>query len=199
MEILYPPAEDAIRETVLTSQGDIIQRGAAVAERLGIGAIEQFLKVNAAGNALEYGRLSDILRFCNAGSLLALNIPRTILTKVALDNAIIDPESMIDTVNDKVIPNKAGYYFIYLGGRYDSFDNGNVTKQYIYINGVSQSEVEINCTSGEYTERHMHTSCFVYLNGTTDYIEVYTEHTSVADRNYVLSKYTGGLIVLGGI
>jgi len=54
MDIVQPPVSDVIKETLLTTIGDIVVRGAVVPERLGIGSALRGVRVNAAGNALEY-------------------------------------------------------------------------------------------------------------------------------------------------
>lgn len=55
------PISDYVSDSILTTRGDLLKRGAAVLARFGIGTANQLLKVNAGGTDLEYGEGDTII------------------------------------------------------------------------------------------------------------------------------------------
>ncbi len=54
MRLTQPYISDPLRESLLTAQGDLIKRGAALVERFGIGSANDVLRVNSGGTDLTY-------------------------------------------------------------------------------------------------------------------------------------------------
>ena len=86
MNIVQPPVTDVIKASVLTTRGDIVVRATGAPDRLGIGAISEILRVNAAGTDLEYVNQGQNLKdselsASNPGIInVAAGVPTTLLT-----------------------------------------------------------------------------------------------------------------------
>ena len=88
-------------------------------------------------------------------------------TKVNYDTEHYDTASCYDTTNKRFTPNVAGYYQV------NAWVNGNASgylEVYIYKNGSLSAKLSysypaaVQANGGSYT---------IYLNGSTDYIEIY--------------------------
>jgi hypothetical protein len=90
MDIIQPPITDIIRGTLLTTQGDLIKRGAAVNERFGIGLSRQICRTNIAANDLEY---------VYEGSNLKDNILNFIGPAATIDRVGAGTDNIINTGN----------------------------------------------------------------------------------------------------
>jgi hypothetical protein len=93
------------------------------------------------------------------------------LTKVAFDTERFDTNSCFDTSTYRFTPTVAGYYqvnamayFDYSGSQY------SVTEFHLYKNGGSNTRAQWNNVS---FYGSMAIADLVYMNGTTDYIEMY--------------------------
>ena len=95
MEIIAP-VTDYVRESLLTTQGDLVKHGVAVNERMGVGLTNQLLKTNAAGNDLEYGPV-----FGTANQLLKVNADGNNLEYAKLVAVLFEHE--YSTYNDSQI------------------------------------------------------------------------------------------------
>ena len=112
-------------------------------------------------------------------------------TKIPFANEIVDTNNCFDTTNYRFTPNVAGYYFCYFkmlfyanpgsddmkSGLVQFYKNGNATvhngNNGYYRNGA-----------GLYYFLQPQVSYYVYLNGTTDYIEAWGFMESSSGRNY---------------
>lgn len=97
-----------------------------------------------------------------------------VYTKIVLDTKIFDTNSNFDnTTNYRFTPTVAGYYQI----------NGNIFGSAsgavygvgiaIYKNGGIVATGSITNTTGSQTSQNSHVSFLVYMNGSTDYLELY--------------------------
>lgn len=106
-------------------------------------------------------------------------------TKVILNTELFDTNNNFDTTNYRFTPTVAGFYQVnavceaYAAGSTITAGFGN-----LYKNGTLYSRG--SAFSGSQTEYYGHISTLVYMNGTTDYLELYM---------YVAS---GGTITLYG-
>ena len=113
------------------------------------------------------------------------SIPHNTLTKVLCGVTLYNEGNFWDTATSKFTPNTSGYYQINASGRLSSNTN-----QYLQIfvrkNGnplLSQMLVIVGNGSGEI---QVSICDVVYLNGTTDYLELYAyqyDYTSTGARN----------------
>lgn len=111
----------------------------------------------------------------------AQNISNGTSTKVALNAEAFDTNNNFDpTTNYRFTPTVAGYYFVQgnVTQNGSSWTNGYLNCM-IYKNG----SVVLNCPSQQPTNGNWagsSVSGLVYMNGSTDYLELYTEHNGAA-------------------
>ena len=96
-------------------------------------------------------------------------------TKITLSSAIFDTDSCFDTSTYRFTPTVAGYYQVNASILWDT--GGSVSIVSIYKNGASQSLTEwANFSWGAGTSINVNN--IIYMNGTTDYIEMYGYHSA---------------------
>jgi len=104
-------------------------------------------------------------------------LTRNVRTKVQFNVEDYDPEGWFDsTTNYRFLPDESGVYFIsasLLQGNGAGADN---IAMYIYKNGSEVFSNQVYQVSG--TIAGMHSSGIVSLNGSSDYVEIYTMATS---------------------
>lgn len=110
-------------------------------------------------------------------------------TKVALNTENWDTDNAFDTTNNRFTPLTAGYYQINMVGNCQN--NARFT-WYLYKNGSIYQRFFDFENSTTYS---MGTSTMVYMNGTTDYIELYVWATGSSRSVTGTSQYT----ILSGI
>jgi hypothetical protein len=111
-------------------------------------------------------------------------IPNATFTKVAINTELFDTNNNFDsTTNYRFTPQVAGYYQTG-GGIYYSFSSG-AGQSAIYKNGVqiflSVYTSSVNGTLGS-------VNGLVYMNGSTDYLELYTYQNSGGSQNLIASR-----------
>ena len=120
------------------------------------------------------------------------NTTSTVLTKLIFNTKDFDTASAFDaTTNYRFTPQVAGYYQINV----TAFINGANTAVaiYLYKNGTSYQDLvdlplSINGLTG---------SCLVYLNGSTDYLEIYGKQTGATgfySTSPSLTRFSGSLV-----
>ena len=138
------------------------------------------------GGNVDYGTIDgvrtkvlDIVHLCNMGRIKARayrkaeqNIDADGYTKVAIDTVSFDTEGVVDTTNNRITPNLAGYYQvsgqIYVGGVRD----GEEVFSGIYKNGAVAAWGS-RSPSGIYRANISPVTNLIYCNGTTDYLELW--------------------------
>jgi hypothetical protein len=104
-------------------------------------------------------------------------IPHSTNTKLQFNTETFDTASCFDTSNYRFTPNVAGYYQINVG----YLLQGTAARQYevvakLYKNGSSYTESYVSFVMGTGTTMSRNFSAVVYMNGSTDYLEVYTNN-----------------------
>jgi len=101
------------------------------------------------------------------------NVTASTFTKIQLNAETFDTNSNFDsTTNYRFTPTVAGYYFLQGSMIFQQVSGtGSVALAAIYKNGsnISQNELTATYSSG----LTLQTSILVYMNGTTDYVELY--------------------------
>lgn len=113
-----------------------------------------------------------------------------VATKVKIDTEEFDTNSNFDTSNYRFTPTVAGYYNI-IGQVYGSGTSVSVTFAAIYKNGSEVSRNQIT-TAGVTT-----TASIIYMNGSTDYVELYgsvTATSPVFGYSGQLCRFSGALV-----
>jgi hypothetical protein len=161
---------------LITTAGDILYGTAAdTVARLGIGTAGQVLKVNSGATAPEWGSASATSgpAFRAFRNTSTQSVTGGAWTKVQLNGETFDTDSCFDsTTNYRFTPNVAGYYSLtgsILG------ETQSATTQYtqsaIYKNGTEAALGIRNMAFNDDAYSVVHD--LIYLNGTTDYVELY--------------------------
>ena len=105
------------------------------------------------------------------------SISASTFTKVLLDTKVFDADNSFDLANSKFLPSVAGYYCF--NGFICNSNGANVSRQItsFFKNGSEYARsADITQTSTAYTTRSGG-SVLIYLNGSTDYVELYGYQT----------------------
>ena len=142
---------------------------------------------NASGTAMVSGNMPAFRAYNNATQLMTVNT----WTKVAYQVKDFDTANCYDnTTNYRFTPNVAGYYqvsasvFLDWGG-----SAGAALRVSVYKNGSSHSYTGIAFGSNTGPYDAMGLSDLIYLNGSTDYIEVYAYNNNTSPQ---IDGSTGG-------
>jgi hypothetical protein len=101
------------------------------------------------------------------------SISATTFTKVLLDTEVFDADNSFDLANSKFLPSVAGYYCF--NGFISASNGANVSRQItsFYKNGSEYTRsADTTQSSSSYATR-AGGSVLIYLNGSTDYVELY--------------------------
>ena len=127
--------------------------------------------------ATDHGQQIDALE--NVGKIkarayrnAAQNIDASGYTKVAIDTISRDTEGVIDIANSRIIPNLPGDYIVIGNVRVRNVPDGERAMGWIYKNGSSLCICSY-ADQGAIGAPSSQGSDIVYMNGTTDYLELY--------------------------
>ena len=125
----------------------------------------------------------------------AQSIPNNTFTKIGIDADSFDSTNITDLVNHRIVPTLAGYYIVVGCVAFISATVTTTLIGTIYKNGVELSRGGRVMALGE----NMNTLCsdIVYLNGTTDYVELFIYQNSGETRNLEIGTSLNYLSVLG--
>jgi hypothetical protein len=182
MNIVQPPVDDYIKASILTAQGDIVQRGVSDPERLAIGSYLDFLRVNAAGTGFEWQGLQKAqMHLLAAGQAISTGAA----VVVDMDTDGFDPSNISDLGNNRFVPTLAGYYLVEGRVMWAAYYTGVEENTYICKNGSAITSFRHNTSvNGAYS--HTHTvMALIYLNGSTDYVDLEVSHDRGSDVNIV--------------
>jgi hypothetical protein len=120
-------------------------------------------------------------------------VTNAVNTKVQFQTAEYDTSSPVayDTTNNRFLPKVAGYYQV-TASVYWNQAMANETTTFIYKNGsLYKGLADVMNQSGTPLIYQIAGTCMVYLNGSTDYIEVYCiQNTGVSKNIYASAVYT---------
>ena len=152
------------------------------------------------GGNVDYGTIDgvrtkvlDIVHLCNMGSIkarayrnAAQNIDAPLNTKVRIDTISFDTEGVVNIANSRIIPNLPGYYIVMGNVRAISVPEGRMVNAMIYKNGALVTYgTHVNQGAAGYSSSSA--SDLIYMNGTTDYLELCADHTHLS----ALALYVG--------
>lgn len=126
-------------------------------------------------NAVNIAKLGSGPAFYATASA-ATSLASSTYVKIGFDTVTFDTASCFSTVNNRFTPTVAGYYQVSAGVQYNgtSTTTGFVLLA-LYKNGSSAGTGSNLITAIQYAIPN--TTALVYLNGTTDYIEIYAYHS----------------------
>jgi len=107
-------------------------------------------------------------------------------TKVLIDTISRDTESVIDIANSRIIPNLPGDYVVMGNVRAEAVPDGQRVNALIHKNGVlvTYGTIDYQGAAGLSSSS---ASDLIYMNGTTDYLELYVYKSQTS----ALTLYTG--------
>jgi hypothetical protein len=103
-------------------------------------------------------------------------------TKVNIDTEDFDSDGVFDTATNRFTPNVAGYYQVSAAVNFSASATPTRCIGLVYKNGSEFKRIGDSVSSGN----QVCGSCLVYLNGSTDYIELYTRISAAT------AAYAGG-------
>lgn len=118
-------------------------------------------------------KISSVGNSCRAYLTSAQTVSSMTWTKVNLNAASFDPDAILNTSNGRITPKVAGYYKV------DALLSGNSSNSTMIDLSINIYKNGSKYTDGQYTPsanmafRRTVTSDLVYMNGTTDYLELY--------------------------
>ena len=154
------------------------------------------------GGNVDYGTIDgvrtkvlDIVHLCNMGRIKArayrnaaqnIDAGPSSHTKVLIDTISRDTESVIDIANSRIIPNLPGDYIVMGNVRAEAVPDGVRVNATIYKNGklVTYGTIDNQGAPGWSSSI---ASDLIYMNGTTDYLELYVYKSQTS----ALTLYTG--------
>jgi len=132
----------------------------------------------ATGTVMVSGNMPAFSAYANTGTVLA----NSTSTKIIFDAKEYDTNNNYSTVNSRFTPTVAGYYTFIANIYWGSGSRSAETSITFYKNG-SLYKAGID-TYGTTTSFYLsQSSCMMYLNGTTDYFEVYAYAATGATTN----------------
>ena len=113
----------------------------------------------------------------------AQSITSSTTTKITFDTKEFDTNNCFNTSTNRFTPTVAGYYHV-VGCVYPNTTT-TFSMTVIGKNGSNYKAVQTTATNVG-----VETSCIVYCNGTTDFIELYGYFTGTSPQTYAASVYT---------
>ena len=141
------------------------------------------------GTAMVSGNMPAFSAYASTSQSISINTT----TKVTLDTETFDTNN--NFASSRFTPTVAGYYQINAKIRGVSTSNGmNLLLVNIYKNGASNCSTQFNVNAPVYAQE-CGVSTLVYLNGSTDYIELYGTiyGTGTPTFNFVDSSVTSSM------
>jgi hypothetical protein len=173
-----------------TTEGDLAYSSATADTntRLGIGTTDQVLTVVGGVPAWAAAASASGPAFYAFRTTSSQSFSQNTWTKVQLNGEKFDTDNCFDsTTNYRFTPNKAGYYQV-TGGVYVTKSAQSQGIMSFYKNGSDYQIFYNNVnTSNEYANGN---SSLVYLNGTTDYLELFIYDGDPTTRNVSSSGAT---------
>ena len=119
-------------------------------------------------------------------------------TKIQFNTEVFDTDGCFDsTTNYRFTPTVAGYYQISYSVRFTSVSTAQVCNALLFKNGSTYSG-SFQATADSFGGSDRPGNVLVYMNGSTDYLEVYGVHTDTVSRNVAsgstITWFTGVLV-----
>lgn len=136
---------------------------------------------------------ASIAAVCRAYLNVTTSVPQAVHVKTPLSAVTFDVGNGFDSANSRFKPSLAGYYAVSATIGYQGVSAGYGMSAVIYLNGATLSGTNSNTTGAQWVS----TYDVVYLNGSTDFLEVYayqsgpttcTLHTGASNTYFTATK-----------
>lgn len=163
--------------TATSTQDGIILSGAAngsasrriTIQPASLGASRTLTLPDATGTAMVSGAMPTFRAYANASQTVTLST----FTKIAIDTEDFDTASCFDTSLYRFTPNVAGYYQVNGTLRAKVVTTFNTILLSLYKNGSGYTRTQVLASLAANNNNAISTNEVVYMNGTTDYLELY--------------------------
>jgi hypothetical protein len=146
---------------------------------------------SASGTVMVSGNMPAFRAYSNA----AQSISATTFTKVTFQVEDFDTNNNFDS--SRFTPTVAGYYQISATVRIGGLASGNLLYVSIYKNGSANTEI-FNTNQGAAGDASGGGSALFYMNGSTDYLEIYVYQSNASSKNTVAGSqfvwFTGAMV-----
>lgn len=143
------------------------------------------------GKAREIARLPNAPSF-NAYASVATAVATATLTKVTCNTETFDTNS--NFTNSRFTPTVAGYYQINASVQF----SGSTTNPACYVTKNGTQAISSNYLPGSFSNPVVAVGGLIYLNGSTDYVELAAYHTTGSSVNTLfgadVTRFDGCLI-----
>lgn len=128
--------------------------------------------INSSGLSMQSGVLAPVGPAFRAYLSANQSISAGTFTKINIDTETFDTDSCYDTTNKRFTPTVAGYYQV--NGVMRGYGTpSNLVQVVLYKNGSGYESGQLDEYANTNAGLQMTLSTLVYLNGTTDYIELW--------------------------
>lgn len=173
---------DYIRRSLLTTQGDLVVRGATGPVRLQAGTAGYFLRSQGPGSDLIWVPVAvGTLPACRVWLSANQSMPSTAWTKVEVDTVEFDTTGDWDAGNLRYVASEAGYYIACLGLYYVNIPNAKEVQGIVKITGAYHSPYS-RLSSGAVADYLITLNDIIHLD-VNDWVEIWGFHTSGANRD----------------
>jgi hypothetical protein len=145
------------------------------------------MTISISGSGTLSGQAAPAFSAKHAGGT---TLPSATNTKIVYGIVEFDTAGVYNSTLGRWTPNVAGYYFLHAGVRYGNVTNAHQGELAIYKNGTIFKDQNMPQTGSN--DSGVHISCTVYLNGTTDYVEVWANQNGTATGTTSNSDNFGG-------
>lgn len=173
---------DYIRRAILTTQGDLVVRGAAQPERLASGALDTYLRGKGAGVIPAY-EAEPTIPAMRATLSANQSVPTSTWTKINFDGTDYDTTSDFDVVNHKWVCSEAGIYLIVNNLAIADLLADRIGNMIIKVNGNFQGGF-VSIAHATTTSLRLSSNDILSLS-VNDYVELFVFHTHGANRNII--------------
>ena len=173
----YDLANGAVAKSTFTTKGDIVAATAAsTISRLGVGTNGQVLTADStASTGIKWSTPAGGSTGPSFSAYLssAQTVTSGTFTKVQANTEDWDTNSNYDTTNYRFTPTTAGYYVVSVNGYFSLGTPDDAAILYLYKNGSGYKTSAGTMKPPGGNSAYYGGSSQVYLNGSTDYIEMY--------------------------
>jgi len=120
--------------------------------------------------------------------------------KIQLNNIVNDTRNIVNTTTNRIQPKDAGYYhFDWIVSTFGNINsNGSVVSANLYKNGTTKVAAGIQIVgSSSFYWNIIGSASSIYMNGTTDYVELFHEAANTSQTGITVPNGSTGIALSG--